>query len=130
MIDYTQDDFTKGETRYDVILDTGGFRSLSELRGVLAPKGTLVLVGAEVHGRVLGGFDRQIRASLLSPFVSQRLRALASKDSGSDLLALKELIEAGKLAPVIDRTFPLSDAAEAIRYMREGKPRGKVVVTV
>jgi NADPH:quinone reductase-like Zn-dependent oxidoreductase len=132
VIDYTREDFADGSRRYDVILDTAGNRSLTHLRRALAPKGTLVIVGGEGGGgRWLGGFDRQIfRAPLLSIFVGQTLRPLVSTESVKDLLALKELIEAGKVTPVIDRTYPLSQAPDAIRYLAQGHARGKVVVTV
>lgn len=130
VIDYTREEFTQSGKRYDVILDTAGRRPLSTLRQALAPKGTLVIVGGEGGGRILGGFDRQIfRAPLVSLFAGQALRPLASKELVEDLLTLKELIESGKVTPVIDRTFPLSEAPEAIRYLAEGHARGKVVVT-
>jgi NADPH:quinone reductase-like Zn-dependent oxidoreductase len=130
-IDYTREDIGDGGQRYDVILDTGGNRSVSHLRRALAPGGTLVLVGGEEGGRWLGGFQRQILwAPLLSRFGSQRLRSLTAAERTEDLLVLKELIEAGKVTPVVDRTYPLSEAAEAIRYMRNGHARGKLVVTV
>ena len=131
VIDYTRQDFTDGARHFDVIVDTAGNRSLSRLRRALTPKGILVIVGGEGGGRWLGGFDRQIlRAPVLSAFVSQKLRALISTEGQDDLLVLKELIEAGKVTPVIDRTYPLNQAPEAIRYLAEGHPRGKVVVTV
>jgi NADPH:quinone reductase-like Zn-dependent oxidoreductase len=130
VIDYTRADFVDGEQRYDVILDIGGNRSLSHLRRALTRKGTLVLVGGEEGGRWLGGMDRQLRMLLLSPFVGQTLRSLISKENHEDLIVLKELIEAGKVTPVIDRTYPLSDVPKAIRYMEEGHACGKVVITV
>ncbi len=132
VIDYTREDFADGPRRYDVILDTAGNRSLTHLRRALTPKGTLVIVGGEGGGgRWLGGFDRQIfRAPLLSIFVGQTMRPLVSTESLNDLLALKELIEAGKVTPVIDRTYPLSQAPEAIRYVAEGHARGKVVINL
>jgi NADPH:quinone reductase-like Zn-dependent oxidoreductase len=130
VIDYTQADFVDGEQRYDVILDIGGNRSLSHLRRALTRKGTLVLVGGEEGGRWLGGMDRQLRMLLLSPFVGQTLRSLISKENHEDLIVLKELIEAGKVTPVIDRTFPLTEVPKAIRYMEEGHACGKVVITV
>lgn len=131
VIDYTCDDFADGLRRYDLILDTAGNRSLSHLRRALAARGTLVIVGGEGGGRWLGGFDRQIlRAPMLSPFVSQTLRPLISKERREDLLVLKELIEAGKVTPIIDRTYPLSEVPEAIRYLQGGHARGKVVITV
>jgi NADPH:quinone reductase-like Zn-dependent oxidoreductase len=130
VIDYTRDDFAEGEQRYDVILDIGGNSSLSRLRRALAPKGTLVIAGGETDGRWLGGTDRQLRALLLSRFVAQELGTFVSKENHEDMIVLKELIEAGKVTPVIDRTYPLNEVPEAIRYMREGRARGKVVITV
>jgi NADPH:quinone reductase-like Zn-dependent oxidoreductase len=131
VFDYTREDFADGRNRYDVIVDTAGNRSLSHLRRALAPEGTLVLVGGEGGGRWFGGFDRQIlRAPLLSLFASQTLRPLISKERSEDLVALKELIEAGKVTPIIDRTYPLSEAPEAIRNLAEGHARGKLVISV
>ncbi len=130
VIDYTRDDFAEGEQRYDVILDIGGNSSLSRLRRALAPKGTLVIVGGETGGRWLGGTDRQLRALLLSRFVGQKLGTFISSENHEDMLVLKELIEAGKIAPVIDRTYPLTEAPQAIRYLEQGHARGKVVITV
>jgi NADPH:quinone reductase-like Zn-dependent oxidoreductase len=130
VIDYTRDDFADGEHLYDLILDTAGNRSLSHLRRALAAKGTLVIVGGEGGGRWSGGFDRSFRALMLSPFVGQKLRMLISPERNEDLQSLKELIEAGRVTPVIDRTYPLSGAPEAIRYLAEGHARGKVVITV
>ncbi len=113
-----------GEQRYDVILDIGGNSSLSRLRRALAPKGTLVIAGGETGGRWLGGYDRQLRALMLSPFVGQKLTTFVSRENHEDMLVLKELIEAGKITPVIDRTYPLSEAPEAIRYLERGtRPR-------
>jgi NADPH:quinone reductase-like Zn-dependent oxidoreductase len=130
VIDYTKDDFADGTRHFDLILDMAGRRSLSYLRRALTRIGTLVIVGGEGGGRWLGGFDRGLRASMLSPFVSQRLAMLISTERQEDLQFLSELIEAGKVTPVIDRTYPLSEAPEAVRYLAEGRPRGKVVVTV
>jgi NADPH:quinone reductase-like Zn-dependent oxidoreductase len=130
VIDYTREDFAEGDERYDLILDIGGNSSLARLRRALAPQGTLVIVGGEGGGRWLGGIDRQLRAMMLSPFVSQKLGTFVNKENHEDLIALKELIESGKLTPVIDRTYPLSEVPEAIRYLEEGNARGKVVITV
>ena len=130
VIDYTRDDFAQTGQRYDVILDTAGNRSVSHLRRALTPRGTLVIVGAEGGDRWIGGTHRQIGALVLSPFVRHRLRTFISMERKADLLSLKELIEAGKVTPVIDRTYPLSEAPEAIRYLEEGHARGKVVITV
>jgi NADPH:quinone reductase-like Zn-dependent oxidoreductase len=130
VIDYTREDFADGKQRYDLILDIGGNSPLSRLRRALTPTGTLVIVGGESGGRWLGGNDRQLRALLLSPFVSQKLRTFISKENHQDILALTELIEAGKVTPVIDRTYRLSETPKAIRYVAEGHARGKVVITV
>jgi NADPH:quinone reductase-like Zn-dependent oxidoreductase len=130
VIDYTREDFAEGDKRYDLILDIGGNSSLSRLRRILTPQGTLVIVGGEGGGRWLGGNDRQLRALMLSPFVGQKLRTFISKENHEDMNVLKELIESGKVTPVIDRTCPLSEAPEAIRYLEEGHTQGKVVITV
>ena len=130
VIDYTRQDVTDGSRRWDLILDTAGHRSLSQLRRALTPKGTLVIVGSEGRGRWLGGFDRSLRAPLLARLVGQRLRMLASKPGQQDLQTLRELLEAGKLTPVIDRTYPLGDVPEAMRQLVEGHTRGKLVITV
>jgi len=130
VIDYTRDDFADSDDRYDVIIDIGGNSPLSRLRRALTPKGTLVMVGGETGGRWVGGYDRQLRAPLVSLFVSQKLRTFICSENHEDLLVLKELIEAGKATPVIDRTYPLSEAPKAIRYVEEGHARGKVVITV
>jgi NADPH:quinone reductase-like Zn-dependent oxidoreductase len=127
VIDYTREDVTWGGTRYDVIFQLAGTRSPSDLRRALAPGGTLVLSGGA--GR-FAGVDRIIKARALSPFVRQRLTSFLAKETKADLLTLKELLEAGKVTPVIDRTYPLSETPEAIRYLEEGHTRGKVVITV
>ncbi len=130
VIDYTRGDLAGTGQRYDLILDTAGNRSLSHLRRALAPRGTLVIVGAEGGGRWFGGIDRQLRAHMLSPFVSQKLGTFISKPNGEDLFLLKELIESSKVTPVIDKTYALGEVPEAIRHLEEGHARGKVVITV
>jgi NADPH:quinone reductase-like Zn-dependent oxidoreductase len=130
VIDYTREDFAQGEARYDLILDTGGAATLSRLRRVLRPKGTLVIVGAETGGPWLGGLDRQLRATFLSLFVGQRLGTFIAKENYEAMLVLKGLIEAGKVTPAVDRAFPLSQVPAAIDYLRGGKARGKVVIAV
>jgi NADPH:quinone reductase-like Zn-dependent oxidoreductase len=131
VIDYTRQDVTDGTRQWDLILDTAGHRSLARLRRALTPKGTLVLVGSEVRGQWMGGFDRQLRAVALSRFLGQRLRMLSSKPRQEDLQTLRELIEAGKVTPVIDRTYPLGEVPEAIRYLVKGHGgSGKIVITV
>ena len=130
VIDYTREDFTDGTRQFDLILDTAGRRPLSQLRRALTPQGTLVIVGGEGGDRWLGGFQRQIFAPVRSLSTGQKLLGLISKERQQDLITLKELIEAGKLTPVIDRSYPLREAPEAIRYLQDGHTRGKVVLTV
>jgi NADPH:quinone reductase-like Zn-dependent oxidoreductase len=133
VIDYTREDFAEPGARYDVILDTGGNRGLSVLRRALTPRGTLVVVGGEGgKGRFLGGFGRgTLRAPVLSLVTSQTMKGFVAKENEADLVVLKELIEAGKVMPLIDRSFSLGDVPEAMRYLREGSGRkGKIVITV
>jgi NADPH:quinone reductase-like Zn-dependent oxidoreductase len=130
VVDYTKEDVTDGTRQWDVIVDTGGRRSLSQLRRALTPTGTLVIVGGEGGGRWMGGFLRNLRAPLVSRLVGQRLRMLVSKERQEDLQALRELIEAGKLTPRIGRSYPLGEAAEAMRALEAGNTRGKIVITV
>ena len=125
VIDYTHQDFADGTTRYDLILDIGGNSSLSRLRSALTPSGTLVIVGGEEGGKWTGGFGRSLRAPLLSPFVRQQLTMLASKERASDQERLTPLIEAGKVTPSIDRTYPLDRVPEAMRHLETGRVRGK-----
>lgn len=130
IIDYTREDFSRTSNRYDLIIETGGNRPLSALRRVLAPTGTLVFVGGEGGGRVLGGTAKWILALLLAPFVRQKLRPLSSGPNPDDLLLLKEFLEAGTLHPTIDRAFPLHEVPEAFRYLKQGRSQGKIVITV
>ena len=130
VIDYTKEDVTDGTRQWDLIIDTAGRRSLSELRRALTPKGTLVIVGGEGGGRWMGGFLRNLRAPVVSRFVGQRLRMLLSKENQDDLQTLRELIEAGNLTPLIGKTYPLGEAPEAMRALEAGNTRGKVVITV
>jgi len=131
VIDYTTEDFTRGEQRYDVILDMGGTRSLSQLRRALAVRGTLVLVGGEGGDRFVGGaLVRSLRALVISPFVSQKLRMIIALANSADLLTLTGLVESGKLTPVVDRTYALGQVPEAMRYLTDGHARGKLIVTV
>jgi NADPH:quinone reductase-like Zn-dependent oxidoreductase len=130
VIDYSSEDFASGVHRYDVILDTGGNRRLSDLRRALTPAGRLVIVGGETDGRWLGGSGRQLRARALSPFISQSLTTFISSENAGDLRALSGLIDAGQVAPAVDRTYPLADVAGAIRHLLGGRAQGKVVVEV
>jgi NADPH:quinone reductase-like Zn-dependent oxidoreductase len=131
VIDYTQEDFTDGRVHYDVIQDSVGNQPLSRLRRALTPTGTLVSnAGGGPEGRVFGPISGILRLLAVNVVVRQRLRPLPDKWNREHLLAVTALIEAGKLAPVIDRTFPLADAAAGLRYLEEGHARGKVVITV
>lgn len=130
VIDYTESDIDDGGVRYDVIIDTGGNRTLRQLRRALEPEGTLVVVGGETDGRILAGVDRQLRALLLSPLVSQTLTAVVAAEDGIHLDALIDLANAGSVTPVLDTAYPLDETAAAITHMQEGRARGKVVVTI
>ncbi|GAA4639590.1 NAD(P)-dependent alcohol dehydrogenase [Actinoallomurus vinaceus] len=126
VIDYTREEITG---HYDVIIDAAGNRPLSLLRRTLTPHGTLVIVGGEGGGRLLG-MGRQIRAHLMSPLLRRKLGTFVAIARRKDLLALKDLADDGKLTPVIDRTFPFSEASAAVDHLAHGHPRGKVVLTV
>ncbi|MFD3695329.1 NAD(P)-dependent alcohol dehydrogenase [Streptomyces sp. NPDC058646] len=130
VVDYTREDPVDGRRRYDLILDIAGNRPLGALRRALTPRGTLVIVGGEGGGRWIGGNDRQLRALLLSPFVGQRLRPLASVVRHGDLEVLTGLVEAGSVTPAIGRTYPLDGVPDAIRHLRAGHARGKLVIRV
>jgi NADPH:quinone reductase-like Zn-dependent oxidoreductase len=129
VVDYTREDFTRSGRRYDLVLDLVANRSLSDLRRALTPEGTLVLSGGG-GGRLLGPVTLILKARVRSRFVSQRLLSFFAQLRRDDLVVLTELIEAGKVTPVIDRTYPLSEAPEAIRYLETGHTRGKIVITV
>jgi NADPH:quinone reductase-like Zn-dependent oxidoreductase len=130
VIDYTHDDALDGSHRYDAIIDLAGNAKLSALRGALNARGRLVIVGGETGGRWLGGFDRSLRAALLSPFVRQDLGLLASKENTENLDALRDLVEAGRVAPAVDRTYELAQTADAIRTVQGGHARGKTIIRV
>lgn len=129
VIDYTKVDFTEGEERYDFILDIADKASLAARRRVLEPGGVLVPNSGE-GGRIGGSLMRIVAARLLSPFVSQTLRPFLSLSKREDLLALKELIEAGAVAPVVGRVFPLIEAGDALAYVGRRHAQGKTVVRV
>jgi NADPH:quinone reductase-like Zn-dependent oxidoreductase len=130
VIDYTQEDFTDGGQRYDLILDTVGNRSLSACRRALNPKGILVMAGGQADRWMIGPLARAFWAGLLSRFGSQKLVGLLTRSSKEDLGIVQELIASGKVTPVVDRTYKLSEVPEAIRYLEEGHARGKVVIAV
>jgi NADPH:quinone reductase-like Zn-dependent oxidoreductase len=130
VIDYTAEDFTSGPIRYDVILDNVSSLALSRLRGVLTPKGTLVLNGGGSPGHVFGPVAGLLKAVVANLFVSQRLRPLPSKENREELLAVTALVEEGRVTPVIDRTYVLAETAEGVRHVEQGHARGKAVVSV
>jgi NADPH:quinone reductase-like Zn-dependent oxidoreductase len=130
VLDYTRQDFAEGAPGYDLILDIAGNPALSRLRRALAPTGTAVIVGGEQGGDFSGGMNRQFRALALSPLVKQRLAMAIADERGSDLVTLAELIEAGSVTPSVDRTYPLQDAATAMRHLEAGAVRGKTVITL
>jgi NADPH:quinone reductase-like Zn-dependent oxidoreductase len=127
VIDYTKEDFTQTEQRYDVMLDMVGSRSLSDCRRALTHRGTYVLVGVSNLGRWFG-LSRQAKALLLSPFVRQRMRVFVVRHNREDLAVLKDLVEAGKVTPVIDRRYTLSEVPHALRHQGEGHAQGKIVI--
>jgi NADPH:quinone reductase-like Zn-dependent oxidoreductase len=130
VIDYTQDDFTHSGQKYDLILQLAGTLSPSECKSVLTSNGTLVISSGESEGRWIGPLDHVIKALVLSAFVSQKMASFTVKPNKEDLQLLKQFIEDGTLTPVIDRTYPLAQVPEAIRYLEEGHAQGKVVITV
>ncbi len=130
VIDYTKEDFRRSGQRYDLILDVAASGSLSATLRVLEPKGTLVGVGAADGGRMASIVAGLLETAVRSRFGSQKMPFFFSKNSKEDLIVLKKLIESGKVRPAIDRTYPLSETAEAIRYLEKGHAQGKVVITV
>ncbi|WP_236788721.1 NAD(P)-dependent alcohol dehydrogenase [Amycolatopsis sp. GM8] len=131
IIDYTRDDFTRDRHRYDVVFDLVGNRPLGRLRRAATPAGTVILSGGGVSegGSLIGPMGLIVKGMLLARFVRQRLHVLSARPGTADLAALRELIEAGVLVPVVDRTYPLSKTPEAVRYLEEEHARAKVIVT-
>ena len=130
VLDYTRDDYLDGTKKYDLILDIGGNNRLARLRRALTSKGTLVIVGGEEGGSLTGGFSRQLRALVLSMFVSQRLTMLASKERHTDLEALRPFLESGQVTPVIDRTYTLAEVPDVMSHFEAGLARGKIAIAV
>jgi NADPH:quinone reductase-like Zn-dependent oxidoreductase len=129
VIDYTREDFTRTGERYDVVYDIGGNRSLRRCRRILTSRGTLVFVGMPTF-RFVKPLLRVVRGTLTSRFSEQKALTYITEHRQDDLLVLKELLEAGTVKPVVDRAFPLSEAAEAIRYVEQNRAKGKVVITI
>jgi NADPH:quinone reductase-like Zn-dependent oxidoreductase len=128
VIDYARDDFADGSHRYDVVVDTGGMTSVSRLRRALRPAGTLVIVGGENGSRWSPGLGRQVRAAVLSPFISQRLRSILAKEHHSGLDRLGQLAAEGELVPRIERSYALADVPDAVRRLEAGRARGQLVI--
>lgn len=130
VIDYTREDFTRERHRYNLVVDIAGNRTLAETRHVLVRDGTLVVVGGPDKGRWIGPLSRTLKMALISPAVSQRMVSFLAHQVKEDLAVLSDLLESGKVTPVIDRSYPLSQTAEAISYLEQGHARGKVVITI
>ena len=132
VIDYTKEDFTKGEQRYDLILDNVGNQPMAGFRHALQPKGICVMIGGggPNDGGLIGPMGRPVKALLMSPFVSQKMGMFMAELNKSDLTILADMMQSGKVTPVIDRTYPLNQIADAIRYLEQGHARGKVVITM
>jgi NADPH:quinone reductase-like Zn-dependent oxidoreductase len=132
VIDYTREDFTKGNERFDVILDNVGTQPLSGFKRILKPNGILVMIGGggPNDGKWIGPMARPIKAKLMSPFVSQKMRMMLAEIRQEDLATMADLMQSGKVKSVIDRTYPLGQVREAMRYLEQGHARGKVILTV
>jgi NADPH:quinone reductase-like Zn-dependent oxidoreductase len=133
VIDYTKEDFTRADRRYDVIFDNVGNHSIAERRRVLTPNGICVLAGMGSAGKHEGQFPRlfgNLKAFFVSPFISQKFKMYIAKTLKTDLTFLRDLMEQGKLTPAIDRQYPMSQTADALRYLEDGHARGKIVITI
>ena len=129
VLDYTREDFTDGSQTYDVIIDVFGRTPITRLRRALTPHGRLVITGGE-GDRWIGGIQRQLGATLLSPFVGQSLRAFVAKENTETLQALNDLVAQGKVRPVLGGTYPLTEAADAVTALEAGSTSGRIVLTV
>jgi NADPH:quinone reductase-like Zn-dependent oxidoreductase len=130
VVDYTREDFTRGDERYDVLFDNAGSRSWRECKRVLKPNARVVLVGGQMGGPVLGPLGHVIRMKLAALLGSRKAVFFVAKFNQPDMEVLRELLEAGKVKPVVDRRYPLSEIADAFRYLGEGHAQGKVVISV
>lgn len=130
VIDYTREDFTRGAERYDLIVDNVGTHSVSDYRRVLSPNGNYVMIGSATIGNWFGWLAIPFEAWVRSPFMSQKFGMMLAELNQNDLAVLGDLMQSGKVTPAIDRTYKLSETAEALRYLEKGHARGKVVLTV
>jgi NADPH:quinone reductase-like Zn-dependent oxidoreductase len=130
VIDYSTQNYLTGDIRYDLIVDIGGLNPVKRLRGALKKSGTLVIVGGEGGGTVTGGIGRQIRAKMLSPFVSQRLTFFLSSEHYNHIERLARFIEEGDVTPAVGRRYRLEEVPEAIADLEAGRARGKSVVVI
>jgi NADPH:quinone reductase-like Zn-dependent oxidoreductase len=133
VIDYTKEDFTKGDQRYDVIFDNVGNHTIAERRQVLTRNGICVLAGMGSAGKHEGQWPRLIgnlKAFFVSPFISQKFKMFIAKTLKADLAVLRDLMQEGKLTPVIERQYPMSETAEALHYLEEGHARGKIIINI
>ena len=130
VIDYTQADFIKSGKRYDILFDCVGNYSLSACRRVLNPKGICIMIGAPSDAQIIGLLARLIGALILSPFLRQKMIPILARSNKADLTTVGELMATGKVAPVIDRRYKLSEVPEALKYLKDGHARGKVVITL
>ena len=130
VVDYTREDFTRSDARYDVLFDNAGSRSWRACKRVLNPKATVVLVGGQMGNRVLGPIPHLVGMRLAALGSGRKLAFFIARFNKPDLETLRELLEAGQVTPVIDRRYPLSEVADAFRYVGEGHAQGKVVLTV
>jgi NADPH:quinone reductase-like Zn-dependent oxidoreductase len=129
VVDYTREDFADGRVRYDRIIDVFGRNSVSRLRRALTSRGRLVIVGGE-GDRWIGGIQRQLWATLLSPFVRQTLGTFIVKEHTRYLLQLNPLLDAGQVTPILDRTYPLTETADAVRYLESARNTGRIAITI
>jgi NADPH:quinone reductase-like Zn-dependent oxidoreductase len=130
VVDYTSEDFTRGDERYDLMLDVAGGRSWRELKRVLKPEATYVLVGSMRKSRLLGPAGHLVKVRLAALRASQTFKFFIAKLNAQDLLVMKELIESGQVTPHVERTYPLSETAEALRYIGQGHAQAKIAITV
>ncbi len=130
VIDYMKEDFTQGDQHYDLIVDTVGTHSLLDYKRVLTPQGNLVMVGGQVDNWLIGILGSVIYAKILSPFISQKFGMMLAELNPEDLTILGDLMQTGKVTPVIDRTYKLSEVPEALRYLEQGHARGKVIISM